>query len=164
MEINKNIKDMLKYLVPSIIILTFIIMLFSCKSIQEVPVQTIEKVVYKDTLVYVHDSIKIQVPYETVKENVFAMDTSFLKTSLAESTAYVDTLNKKLIHTLTQTGELKTVTDTVVKFTYIDKVVEKEVPVEVEVIKYKRDALFWVLAGWALLCGLLIALKIFVLK
>lgn len=164
MKLNKDIKDILKYLVPAIVILTFIMMFFSCRSIQEVPVQTIEKVIYKDTLVYVHDSIRIEVPYETVKENILVMDTSYLKTSIAESTAYVDTLNKRLFHTLTQKGELETVHDTVVKFTYIDKLIEKEVPVEVEVIKYKRDALFWSLAGWALLCGLLIALKLFVLK
>ena len=35
---------------------------------------------------------------------------------------------------------------------------------EVEVIKYKRDALFWVLAGWALLCVIYALFKILVKK
>ena len=54
--------------------------------------------------------------------------------------------------------------DTIVKFSYVDKIIEKEVPVEVEIIKYKRDALFWWLLGWAILCLVLLALKLFVLK
>ena len=152
---SKNNKKKLKVLTQIIVLLTMCFTCFSCKSVKEVPVQTIEKVIYKDTLIYVHDSIRIEVPHETIKEMILLMDTSFLKTSLAESTAYIDTLNKKLFHTLTQQGEFKTIRDTIVKFTYIDKITEKEVPVEVEIIKYKRDALFWVLVGWALLCILL---------
>lgn len=160
-----RIKKLLKYLIPILIILLFITTIFSCRSTaQQVPIQTVEKVVYKDSLIYVHDSIKVKVPYKTVKEVVMPMDTSYLKTSVAESIAYVDTANKKLNHTLTQKGEIKTVHDTIIKITYKDVFIEKEVPVTVEVIKYKRDALFWCLVGWAVFCGILIGLKIFVLK
>lgn len=160
-----RVKKILKYLIPILIILSFITTIFSCRSTaQQVPVQTVEKVVYKDTLIYVHDSIKVKVPYETVKEVVMPMDTSYLKTSVAESIAYVDTANKKLNHTLTQKGEIKTVHDTIIKITYKDVFFEKEVPVTVEVIKYKRDTLYWCLVGWAVFCGILIGLKIFVLK
>lgn len=136
----------------------------SCKSIKQVPVETIEKIVYRDSLIYVHDSIKVNVPYETVKEVVAEADTSYLKTSFAESVAYLDTAQNKIYHTLSQIGEIVIQYDTVFTVQYIDKVIEKEVPVEVEVIKYKRDTLFWILVGWAVFCVILVGLKIFVIK
>lgn len=137
---------------------------FSCSMLKEVPVQTIENIVYKDTIIYVQDSIKIEVPYEIIKEVIPSIDTSYIKTSIAESIAYVDTANKKLHHTLTQKGELKAKYDTIIKIQYINKIIEREKPIQVEIIKYKRDALFWVLVSWAALCILIMALKIFVLK
>ena len=161
---NKDLIDLLVYLVPSIIILSMIMLFGSCRSTTQIPVQTIEKIVYKDTVIYLHDSILVKIPYEKVKEVLPVIDTSYLKTSVAESIAYVDTLKKKLHHTLTQKGEIKIVHDTIVKFQYIDVIIEKEVPVEVEVIKYKRDALFWWLLGWAIFCLILIGLKLFVIK
>lgn len=137
---------------------------FSCSMLKEVPVQTIETIVYKDTIIYVQDSIKIKVPYEIIKEVIPSIDTSYIKTSIAESIAYVDTANKKLHHTLTQKGELKAKYDTIIKIQYINKIIEREKPIQVEIIKYKRDALFWVLTLWAALCILIMILKIFVLK
>ena len=95
-----------------LIILLFIV---SCGSVKEVPIQTVEKVVYKDSLVYVHDSIKVKVPYEIIVESVMALDTSYIKTSIAESIAYLDTTKRKIHHTLTQRGELKIVYDTIIK-------------------------------------------------
>jgi hypothetical protein len=161
---KKDLIDLLVYLVPSIIILSMVVLFSSCRSTTQIPVQTIEKIVYKDTVIYLHDSILVKIPYEKVKETIYLMDTSYLKTSVAESIAYVDTLKKKLHHTLTQKGEIKIVHDTIIKFQYVDVIIEKEVPVEVEVIRYKRDALFWWLLGWALFCLLLIGLKLFVIK
>lgn len=161
---NSDFIDYIVYLIPTLLIVFIGISLMSCKSTVQIPVQTVEKVVYKDTLVYVHDSVFVEVPFEKVKESSPIMDTSYLKTSLAESIAYIDTANRKLFHTLEQKGEVRIVYDTIVKFSYIDKVIEKEVPVEVEIIKYKRDALFWWLLGWALFCLLLIGLKLFVIK
>ena len=161
---NSDFIDYIVYLIPALLIVFVGTLLVSCKSTVQIPVQTVEKIVYKDTLVYVHDSVFVEVPFERVKESLPIMDTSYLKTSLAESIAYIDTANRKLYHTLEQKGEVKIVYDTIVKFRYIDKVIEKEVPVEVEVIKYKRDALFWWLLAWAIFCLLLIGLKIFILK
>lgn len=138
--------------------------LLSCKSIKEVPVQTVEKVVYRDSLVYVHDSITVKVPVEIFVENVLAVDTSYLKTSLAESIAYLDTTKKQIHHTLSQKGDIKLVYDTIIKTQNIDRFIERDVPVEVEVIKYKRDALFWVLSIWALICIIGAFLKIYLKK
>lgn len=151
----------MKKTVYFIIFITLLLGLSSCTTLKEVPVQTVEKIVYKDTLIYINDSIKIDVPYEVVKEVIPEIDTSYLKTSLAESVAYLDIDKKKIVHTLTQKGEISTKLDTVVKFQYIDKIIEKEVPVEVEVIKHKYDTLFWVLAGWAVLCIVFVILKLY---
>lgn len=151
----------MKKTVYFIIFITLLLGLSSCTTLKEVPVQTVEKIVYKDTLIYINDSIKIDVPYEVVKEVIPEIDTSYLKTSLAESVAYLDIDKKKIVHTLTQKGEISTKLDTVVKFQYIDKIIQKEVPVEVEVIKYKYDTLFWVLAGWAVLCIVFVILKLY---
>lgn len=134
-----------------------------CASVKEIPVQTVEKVIVKDSLIYVRDTLRIEVPKEIVREVVPQVDTSYLKTSLAESTAYLDTINRKIHHTLTQRGEIKIKYDTVFKVQYVDRIVEKDVPIEVEVIKYKRDTFFWVLLGWAILCVLVVILK-FILK
>lgn len=156
-------KDIVKFLLSAFIILTIGLSLLtsSCTTLKEVPIQSVEKIIYRDTLIYIKDSIKIDVPYEVIKEVTPEVDTSFLKTSLAESIAYLDTTNKKIVHTLTQKGEITTKIDTVVKFQYIDKIIEKEVPVQVEVIKTKYDTLFWVLAGWAVLCIVFVILKLY---
>lgn len=162
---KKDIKDIVIFLIPALLILTvFLLATVGCNSIKQVPIQTIEKTIYRDSLVYIKDSIKVQVPYEVVKEVVPDIDTSYIKTSYAESIAYLDTTTHKLHHTLTQRGEIKTEIDTAVNVTIIEKTVEKEVPIPVEVIKYKRDALFWVLVGWAIICLLLIGLKFFIKK
>ena len=127
-------------------------MLMGCNSVKQVPIQTVEKILYKDSLIYLKDTLYIQVPVEVIKEVIPAIDTSYIKTSIAESIAYVDTTERKLHHTLKQTGALKVKYDTIISVQYVDRVITKDVPIEVEVIKYKRDTFFWVLLGWALLC------------
>lgn len=159
MRINKYLNK-----IALIMLLLLPLYFISCRTVKEVPVQTIEKIIYKDTLVYIQDSIKVEVPYQVVKEVIPTMDTSYIKTSVAESIAYVDTAKKKLHHTLTQKGHIAAKIDTVVHVEYIEKLVERETPIKVEVVKYKRDALFWVLLGWAVLCVFLVSLKLFVLK
>ena len=153
-------KKVINVLVLSIIA----IIVSSCVSTREIPIHTIEKVIYKDTLIYIHDSIKVPVPYETTQKEVYCTDTSYLKTSLAESIAYIDTTSKRIHHTLTQNGELETTYDTIVKIEYMDKIVLQDVPVEVEVIKYKRDALFWCLLAWAVLCLCIAGIKLFIFR
>ena len=162
---KQETKRVLIYLIPTLIILVAgLFLATSCGSVKQIPVQTVEKVVYRDSLIYVQDTIKVEIPKETVKEVIPYIDTSFLKTSLAESVAYLDTVERKLHHTLTQKGEVKIKYDTIVKVQYIDRIIKQDVPVQVEVIKYKRDALFWCLLGWAIFCVILLGLKIFVFK
>ena len=153
-------RKIVKYLIPAFITMV-LFLVTSCGSIKQVPVQTVEKVIYRDSLIYIKDTLIIEIPKEIVKEVVAQMDTSYLKTSLAESTAYVDTMERKLHHTLTQKGKLKVKYDTIITVQYVDRIITKDVPVEVEVIKYKRDTFFWVLLGWAVLCVVFVYIKIF---
>lgn len=141
-------------------IILLALLLCACSGIKQVPVQSVEKIVYRDSLIYLKDTLHIQVPVEVIKEVVPAIDTSYIKTTLAESTAYLDTTQRKLHHTLKQTGELKVKYDTIISVQYVDRIIEKDVPIEVEVIKYKRDTFFWVLLGWALLCVVVVILKV----
>lgn len=162
---KEELKKIITIFIPALIILAVgLLMMTSCAGIKEIPVQTVEKVVYRDSLIYINDTIRVEVPKEVVKEVVPQIDTSYLKTSLAESVAYLDTTERKLHHTLTQKGEVKIKYDTIVKVQYVDRIVEKEVPVEVEVIKYKRDTFYWVLLGWAALCVGYALLNFFIRK
>lgn len=157
-------KTIAKLIIPTLIFLTVGIFFSGCGTIKEVPVQTVEKIVYRDSLVYVHDSIKVEIPKEVVREVIPEIDTSYLKTSVAESIAYLDTTKRKLHHTLTQKGEVKIQYDTIIKIQYVDKYITKDVPVTVEVIKYKRDTLFWVLVCWAVICVIYAIVKLIVKK
>ena len=155
-------KTSFKILITTIISFILIGCISSWRSYKEKPVQTIEKIVYHDSLIYIKDSVIVQVPYEVIKNATLPMDTSFLKTSLAESMAYIDTTNNKLQHSLTQKGNLKVLIDTVVEVQYVDRIVNRDVPVEVEVIKYKRDLLFWLLIGLEIFSLMYIAAKIYI--
>lgn len=145
-------EDLASIFIPAAFIIAVAICSNSCGAIKEIPVQTVERVEYRDSLVYIHDTVTVEIPREKVVQLLPKLDTSILNTSLAESVAYVDTAKMSIYHTLEQKGTVQVQYDTIVKTEYVDRVYEKEVPVEIEVIKYKRDALFWVLVGWALLC------------
>lgn len=113
------------------IALLLLLVLSGCSSVKQVAVETDTKVIVRDSIIHVRDTVRIEVPKEVVKEVIPQIDTSYLKTSLAESIAYIDTLERKLHHTLTQKGEIKIKYDTIVKVQYVDKIITKEVPVEV---------------------------------
>jgi hypothetical protein len=162
---KEEMKKIITIFIPALIILAIgLLMTTSCAGIKQIPVQTVEKVIYRDSLIYINDTVRVEIPKEVVKEVVPQIDTSYLKTSLAESVAYLDTTERKLHHTLTQKGEIKIKYDTIVKVQYVDRIVEKEVPVEVEVVKYKRDTFYWVLLGWAALCVGYALLNFFIRK
>jgi hypothetical protein len=127
------------------VIIIALICLSSCSSIKYVPIQTEEKVIVRDSIIKVIDTVTVEVPFEIVKEVLPAIDTSVLQTELATSVAYIDTVERKLHHTLEQKGQLKVEIDTCYITKVEERIVYKDRPIEVEVIKYKRDALFWYL-------------------
>ena len=136
-------------------ILILLFVLVSCGTTKYTPVQTIEKIEYRDSIVYVNDTITIEVPKEKVVYVVPADTLSQISTSLAFSEAKVE--KGVLTHTLEQKGQLKA--DTFYKVKYIDRIVEKEVPVEVEVEKPYIPTFFWIVTIYAAIITLFIAFK-----
>lgn len=118
-----------------IILLPIVVLCCGCSTVKEIPVQYIEKEVIRDSLIYITDSVLVEVPVEVVKEVLPALDTSYLKTSNAESVAYLDTAKRQINHTLKQSGTVKAQIDTSVKIQYVDRYITKEVPITVEVEK-----------------------------
>lgn len=116
-------------------------MVVGCGTVKEVPIQTIEKVVIKDTTIYLKDTVTVEIPKEVIKEIVPQDTVSVLRTSLAESEAKIQ--QGMLHHSLKQTGKVKVKVDTVVRVQYVDRFINKEVPVEVvKEVKYIPD-LYW---------------------
>ena len=98
---------------------------------------------------FVHDTISVPVPYEVVREVIPDIDTSYLETSVARSVAYLDKEKKQLAHSLEQKGEVKTKYDTVIVVEYVDKYIEREIPVPVEVEKPYIPDFFWIVTIYA---------------
>lgn len=140
-------------------ILILLLVAVSCGTTKYLPVQTIEKIEYRDSLIYIKDTITIPIEKEVIKEVMPSIDTSYLETSVAKSVAYLDTAKRQLHHTLTQEGEVKTIIDTTHIITYVDRIVEKEVPVEVEVEKPYIPTFFWIVTIYAALITLFITFK-----
>lgn len=123
--------------------------------------ETVEKIVVKDSVVY-RDSI-VYVPQERIVEIVPQLDTLFMDIETASSKTYLDTANMLL------RGELKSKKKEVVKYQtiieYRDRVdtvyIKEPQPYEVEVIKYKRDTIFWLSIIFNIAVLLVIAFKIY---
>ena len=131
----------------------------SCGTTKYLPVETIEKIEYRDSIVYVNDTITIEVPKENVVYVGPADTISQISTSLAFSEAKVE--KGILTHTLENKGQIKTKIDTLFKVKYTDRIVEKEVPVEVEVKKPYIPTFFWIVAIYAAIITLLIAFRFY---
>ena len=138
-------------------ILILLLITVSCGTTKSIPVQTIEKIEYRDSIVYVNDTITIEVPKEKVVYVRPADTLSQISTSLAFSEAKVE--KGVLTHTLEQKGQIKAKIDTFFMVKYIDRIVEKEVPVEVEVDKPYIPVFFWIVAIYAAIITLLVAFK-----
>ena len=116
-----------------------IAVLFSACSpkIVYVPTNTDTHIEYRDSVIYKVDTLRIPVPVETIKEVVPQMGVLEMETSVAEARAWVDSTTKTL------KGEMKNKKTELSqpqviykeKTVYRDSLVEKEVPVPVEVEK-----------------------------
>lgn len=124
-----------------ITLMIFTLFLASCAKLKYVPIKTEEKVIIKDSIVRVIDTVTVEVKEEIVKEMLPAIDTSILETSVAKSVAFLDTLERKLHHTLEQKGKLKVQIDTCYITQIKEKIVFQDRPIEVKVPK--RDSIFW---------------------
>lgn len=134
-------------------------LVLGCGSIKEIPVINTEKIVYRDSTIYIRDSVFIEVPKEIIREIVPEDTTSILRTSVALSEAKIE--KGMLHHRLEQKGQVKAQIDTVVTVQYVDRIIEKEIPIEVEVVKYKRDTIFWFSIIFNVIVLLITAFKIY---
>lgn len=117
-----------------LIILSFFLMSCAATKTVYVPTEAETIIEYRDTTIRVIDTIKVEVPREIIKEVMPIIDTSRLETSIAYSEAFIDTLDRKLHHTLrNKETALKSKLDTLVRVQYVNKYIEKEVINEVEV-------------------------------
>lgn len=120
-------KNILKY----IIIFLFLLPIGCTKAIY-VPVQGEHTIEYRDSLVYLRDTIFVTPPVEE-KENKTLQDSSHLETSIAVSDAWIDEDNN-LNHTLKNKSDtvIKYIYDTVVVTKNVKEYIEKPVITEVE--------------------------------
>ena len=157
---NEQITAILGYSVALITVLLFTLGLYSCSTTKYVPVETNTQVIVKDSLVYVTDTIEVEVPKEVIIEKVPLDTVSVLKTSLAQSMAKVE--NGLLYHDLEQQGTIKTVIDTCYVTKIEEKITYQEVPVEVT--KEVKHIPNWVIYSLLLNFGLIIAIWLFLKK
>ena len=133
-----------------------------CSSVKYVPIQTEERVEVRDSLIYIRDTVTVEIPKEIVKEIVPSDTISILKTSVAISEARLE--QGHLHHTLEQSGTVKTKIDSFYTTKIVEKAVYKDRPVEVEVpVKYVpafyKFCLWWFI-GSVILIALWIVMKI----
>ena len=102
-----------------------------------VPTNTDTHIEYRDSVIYRVDTLKIPVPVETIKEVVPPMDSLKMETSVAEAKAWIDTstntLKGEMKNKKTELSQPQVVYKE--KIVYRDSLVEKEIPVPVEVEK-----------------------------
>lgn len=133
-----------------------------CANVKYLPMQTEERVEVRDSLIYIRDTVTVEIPKEIVKEIVPADTISILKTSVAISEARLE--RGHLYHTLEQSGTVKTMIDTFYLTKIEEKTVYKDRPVEVEVpVKYVpsfyKFCLWWFI-GSVILIALWIVMKL----
>ena len=145
------------------LILSFFLILVSCKTIQYVPVETIKEVHVKDS-VYVTDTlVRVELEKARLSDFVDVGDTLVLQTDLARSTAFIDTTAGKLKGTL---ENIKPYVEKPIpvqhKIEYRDTVITKEIPVEVEVEKIVKVVpwIYKTLSVIGLIALLILALKL----
>lgn len=157
---TQNISVSIAQFILSLIFLTVIGLAFiGCSTIREIPVNQIEKIVYKDSLIYIADTVTVEVEKQVIKEVLPQLDTSVLQTELASSIAYLDTNKRQLYHELKQEGTIRVAYDTVYVTQTVEKIIEKEKPIEVEKeVKYIPK---WV---WYSLIFNIITIMIFTFK
>lgn len=145
-------KEIIKFL------LVFLLFLPGCK-VQYIPVKETEYVTVRDSVYFRDTTVQWKVEKEVVKDYAGLLDTLALETGLAEAKAWVDTTKSALV------GEIKNKEQTVnipaqvkEKIVYRDSIVEKEIPVPVEVEKVVHPGYEWVLWVWGILALLAFAL------
>ncbi len=133
--------------------------IISCSTLKEIPVQTIEKEIIRDSLIYIRDTVEVPVPYEKIVEVLPKDTTSILRTSVAQSEAKIE--KGMLHHRLEQNGVVKAQIDTFYLTKTVEKIVEKEIPIEIEIEKKVIPNWCWISLVINIVILLLMAFKIY---
>jgi hypothetical protein len=157
---SANLAVSITQFIFGLILLVMILFSFiSCGSLHEIPVQTIEKEIIRDSIIRIIDTVRVEVPYEKIVEVVPKDTTSQIATSLAFSEAKIE--GGYLHHSLEQKGQIQAKIDTCYITQIKEKIVEKEVAIEVPVeVKHTPKWVWWSLI-FNIVIILLIAFKIY---
>lgn len=158
---EENKTRIAQFIFALILIVLACLSVLGCSSIRYVPIENIEKIIYKDSTIYVNDTITVEVEKQVIKEVLPQLDTSVLKTDLASSIAYLDTNKREIHHELKQEGTIRVAYDTVYVTKTVEKIKEVEVPIEVEKeVKY-IPAFFWIVTIYAVVLTMFIILRVY---
>ena len=129
-----------------IFILLFIVC--SCGPVRYIPVEKNETVNIRDSVVLRDSTVITYLQKEKIKEIVPELDTLVMNTKYAKSISYLDTTTNTLQGTLEQLDSVPVKTKIVFKDRIItqEKIVEKEIPVEV--VREKKVTPQWI--WWSL--------------
>ena len=129
-----------------IFILLFIVC--SCGPVRYVPVENKETVNIRDSVVLRDSTVITYLQKEKIKEIVPELDTLVMESTYARSKSYLDTTTNTLQGTLEQLDSVPVKTKIVFKDRIItqEKIVEKEIPVEV--VREKKVTPKWI--WWSL--------------
>lgn len=148
-----------KNLMTGLILVLFLI-LTGCKT-QPPTVVEKEKIVwtYRDSII-TRDSV-CYIPIERFVYIVPQYDTLVLKSSIAESKTWLDTLNHILKGEIKNTGAIQYKTKYIERVVVNDSIVEieKPVPYEVEVVKKVIPSWAWISLGFSIIVLALIFIK-----
>lgn len=126
----------------NLFLILLMIFLTGCAAVKEIPVTDYEKIVYRDSTVYITDTVEVPIPTYIEKVVVPQDTSSVIQGNLSRSEAFIR--NGQLNHSLEEKGSVKVVYDTVVTVQYVDRIVERDKIVEVEVEKkYIPDWCYW---------------------
>lgn len=129
-----------------IFILLFIVC--SCGPVRYIPIEKNETINIRDSVVLRDSTVITYLQKEKIKEIVPELDTLVMNTKYAKSVSYLDTTTNTLQGTLEQLDSVPVKTKIVFKDRIItqEKIIEKEIPVEV--VREKKVTPKWI--WWSL--------------
>lgn len=145
-------------------ILTFLILIIfmGCKSAVYVPTETKVEVRYHDSTIYHQDTIHVAINKEAYSYYSSLLDTLFMETQYASSTAYIDTTHKLLNgHIYNKPVDIPVVYKWKDHYITNDSIVYEETQVPVYIEKQIKHVPVWTFFGWI---GLVLVICIWFLK
>ena len=139
-----------------------LIMFIGCKSTVYVPTESKTEIRYHDTTIYHNDTIHISINKEAYNYYTSLLDTLYMETQYAYSTAYIDTTHKLLNgHICNKEVDIPVVYKWKDRYVTNDSIVYNETQIPVYVEKEVKHVPVWTFFGWI---GLVLVICIWILK